>query len=844
MSSGRRRQASTAVRAGAVAAFGVEREGAERLVVVCEAEPRSTADPAALAAAVRQAVSEEHEVAVHEVVVVESGAVPRTSSGKVRRGACRCAYEDGELPVLARTGDELAAGAGAAPSEDATRWSDREALRDAADPQPHLLDWLRLRVARISGLAGAAIDPESPLAGLGIDSLNAVELATGIEEELGIAVAYSELAGGTGLAHLSAILAQRLRAGSPPAGPAPAAAAGDVATPGQRALWFLQRLAPASSAYHLAAAFAIEDGPDAAVLERAWQGLVERHAALRSRFPAVDGEPVARRHEPGEAGALDVRRLALPAGSPAELRRELAHEVGRPFDLEAGPLARFVAWDQDGNRGFLVVLHHLVADFASMAILARDLSALLTVESGAPLAAPGPPPEARSTPAPNWRDGEEGRRLLAAWADRLAGRPAVLELPTDRPRPPVVGHRAGARPFTLSAGELAAARAFAASRGTTPFTVLLATFQTVLHRWTGQTVVPIGTPTAGRGAAELAGSVGYFVNPVVIASEIASAAGFASVVDRVHQEVLFALDHRRLPFPVLAEALDRRREGGRNPLFQVMFLLHGGRDEAERALAAVACGGEGVAIALGGRTARSIGLPPAGAQFDLTLVAAAGEDELVARFEYAADLAYVIYTSGSTGRPKGVAIEHRSAAALIAWAASELSAEELSGVAAVTSVCFDLSIFEIFLPLAVGGAVVLFDDALGVADHRGEPPITLLNTVPSAAAELARLGGIPETVRTIDLAGEPLRRDLVERLYALPHVARVLDLYGPSEDTTYSTWSEVERGAERPVTIGRPIGGTRACWSTGACGRWGSACPASSAWPAPASPAATSAARR
>jgi amino acid adenylation domain-containing protein len=176
----------------------------------------------------------------------------------------------------------------------------------------------------------------------------------------------------------------------------------------------------------------------------------------------------------------------------------------------------------------------------------------------------------------------------------------------------------------------------------------------------------------------------------------------------------------------------------------------------------------------------------------------------------AGGLAYVIYTSGSTGRPKGVAIAHRSAAALLAWSAGELSAGELSGVAAVTSVCFDLSVFEIFLPLVAGGTVVLFDDALAVARHSGEPPLTLLNTVPSAASELARLGAIPPSVTTIALAGEPLRRDLVERLYALPHVRRVLDLYGPSEDTTYSTGSEVERGAEKPVTIGRPVGGTRA----------------------------------
>ena len=184
-----------------------------------------------------------------------------------------------------------------------------------------------------------------------------------------------------------------------------------------------------------------------------------------------------------------------------------------------------------------------------------------------------------------------------------------------------------------------------------------------------------------------------------------------------------------------------------------------------------------------------------------------------------ARLAYLIYTSGSTGRPKGVAIEHRSATAMLAWAATVFSDDELAGVLASTSICFDLSVFELFLPLSRGGAVILVRDAAalaegtadGAADGGLEVGPTLINTVPSAIDELLRAGAVPRSVRTVNLAGEPLRRDLVERIYGeAPWVERVLNLYGPSEDTTYSTWSEVERGADRPVTIGRPVAGTRA----------------------------------
>ncbi len=169
------------------------------------------------------------------------------------------------------------------------------------------------------------------------------------------------------------------------------------------------------------------------------------------------------------------------------------------------------------------------------------------------------------------------------------------------------------------------------------------------------------------------------------------------------------------------------------------------------------------------------------------------------------NLAYLIYTSGSTGRPKGVAIEHRSAAARVRWAAGAFSREELAGVLASTSFAFDLSVFEIFVPLCLGGAVYLAANALELPSLPASGEVTLLNTVPAAAASLPAL---PASVRTVNLAGEVLRPEVAARLYENGGVERVINLYGPSEDTTYSTWSIAERGAAR-VTIGRPLAGTR-----------------------------------
>ena len=171
------------------------------------------------------------------------------------------------------------------------------------------------------------------------------------------------------------------------------------------------------------------------------------------------------------------------------------------------------------------------------------------------------------------------------------------------------------------------------------------------------------------------------------------------------------------------------------------------------------------------------------------------------------NLAYLIYTSGSTGTPKGVAITHASAGALLEWVRQTFATDHLSRMLASTSVCFDLSVFELFAPLTSGGTVVLARDALQLPELAQED-VTLLNTVPSAARELLRMGGVPRSVGCLCLAGEELPRELAEGLYGLGHVEQVWNLYGPSEDTTYTTGGVVARGARKPL-IGRGVLGTR-----------------------------------
>ncbi|MBW4570975.1 MAG: amino acid adenylation domain-containing protein [Tolypothrix carrinoi HA7290-LM1] len=180
----------------------------------------------------------------------------------------------------------------------------------------------------------------------------------------------------------------------------------------------------------------------------------------------------------------------------------------------------------------------------------------------------------------------------------------------------------------------------------------------------------------------------------------------------------------------------------------------------------------------------------------------------------AKNLAYVIYTSGSTGKPKGVAIEHHSTVTLLNWAQDIFTPKQLAGVLASTSICFDLSVFELFLPLSVGGKVILAENGLHLPTITAEAEVTLINTVPSVVAELLRTNSIPDKVRTVNLAGEPLQNQLVQQLYQQVKIEKVFNLYGPSEDTTYSTFAlclqeEKQAIASNSITIGRAIANTQ-----------------------------------
>jgi len=581
---------------------------------------------------------------------------------------------------------------------------------------------------------------------------------------------------------------------------------------------------------------------------------------------------------------------------------------------------------------------------------------------------------------------------LEAWRARLEGA-AVLQLPTDRPRPAVQSFRGAVLPFRLEVDTAGRVRDLARREAATPFMVLLAAFNVLLSRWTGTEDVVVGSPVAGRVPEETEALIGVFVNTLALRTDLSGEPTFREVLRRVREGTLDAYAHQEVPFERLLEELKLGRSLDRHPLFQVIFSMHAGgygapalpglavsvdemdngtakvdlvlgltdkgdaidgafqyasdlfdratirrmashlhtlleaaladpaapvaalplmpaeeaarlesfhgaisdypRDQTLTALfeaqvrrtpdaAAVRWNGASVTYeelnANANRLAhrlRALGVGPevrvavcmertpelvaallavhkagggyvpidpnypadriaymlddSGAPVLLTHAAIAGRlpAHAAATVRVDADwpsiqaempdnpgvsvdprnLAYAIYTSGSTGRPKGVQIEHRSAVTLMHWLREHVSDDERRAVLGSTSISFDVSVAEIFGTLCWGGTLVLVRDALALAEVEDE--VVLASMAPSAAAELLRQRAIPASVRVLNLGGEALPNALAQGLYGLGTIERVGNFYGPTEDTTYSTWSIVPHGAER-VYVGRPIANTRA----------------------------------
>lgn len=353
----------------------------------------------------------------------------------------------------------------------------------------------------------------------------------------------------------------------------------------QQRLWFLYQLAPDNPFYNMPAAIRLRGTLDQTALERSFHEIVRRHAALRTTFTTIDGQSV-QVVEPDVKVKLSVVNLQTVAvsDSPTKTLRDRERisqqlataEAQRPFNLTTDPLLRVTLLQFDPTEAVLLLtMHHIVADGWSLGVMIRELACFYTafVEGRTPVL---PPLPIQYTDFAgwqrNWLQGKILEEQLTYWRRQLQDLP-VLDLPNDRPRPAVQTYRGATYPLQISPTLTQALEAFSQQSGASLFMTLLAAFQTLLYRYTGQEDIAIGSPIANRHRSELEGLIGFFVNSLVMRTDLSGNPTFRDLLERVRDVALEAYMHQDLPFEKLVEELDPERDLGRNPLFQVALAL-------------------------------------------------------------------------------------------------------------------------------------------------------------------------------------------------------------------------------------------------------------------------------
>ncbi len=769
----------------------------------------------------------------------------------------------------------------------------------------------------------------------------------------------------------------------------------------QQRLWFLDQLEPGNLFYNIPMAVRLTGTLDANALERALNEIVRRHESLRTTFAAHSGKPaqVIAPQLTIKTPIVDLRRL--PASErEAEAMRLASEDARKPFDLNNGPLlrAQLLRLDEQDHIA-LLTLHHIVSDGWSMGVLVRELAALYDAFA-ANKPSPLPDLPIQYADFANWqREWLQGDALAAQmeyWKQQLRTSPPMLELPTDRPRPAMQTFNGAQYSFAFPKTLADAVNAFSRRENVTLFMTLLAAFQTLLHRYTGQEDIGVGTPIANRTRAEIENLIGFFVNTLVLRGDLAGAPSFRELVKRARETAMGAYAHQDLPFEMLVEALQPQRDLSHTPLFQIMFVL----DNAPRQ-----------SIVLPGLTIAPLPVNSGKATFDLTLALAESPQGLTGYVEYNTDLfdaetiermvghfqtllesvvanpdqsiaklamltpaerqqilvewnqtaadfprgacihelfeqqvaarpdaiavifedeqltyaelnaranqvarylqtlgvkpetlvgisaerslemvvgilgilkaggaylpldpyypaerlafmledsgapllltqahlvdrlpapmarvvrldadwdiiaressenikggamadslAYVIYTSGSTGKPKGTMLRHRGLCNLATWQQRAFDIEEGKRVLQFSPLSFDASVWETFMALRNGGALVLArQETLASAPElvalMRDKRVTTVTLPPSVLAVLPP-EDLPD-LETIISAGEACSAELVKR-WALGR--RFFDAYGPTETTVCASMAQCDPNDSRAPTIGRPIANTR-----------------------------------
>ncbi|MBW4609148.1 MAG: AMP-binding protein [Hassallia sp. WJT32-NPBG1] len=558
----------SSLRIGSSAAFAVEVDNEERLVVVQELEFRAKPNLEEVTTAIRQAVAQEHEIQVYAVVLIKAGTIPKTSSGKIQRRASKAEFLADGLQVVSK--NILDNG------EDLENQVSSVEIASFVQEQDSLILYLEELVAKALKVAPAKVQPKQALTALGIDSLIAFDLKNRIEVDFGVSVSVTDLLQDASIEYLAKqILAQAKDSNPKQLELKPIPRQGEVPLClAQERLWFLDQLEPGNPFYNVPIAVHLTGKLNAAILEQSLNEVVQRHEALRTSFLSMEGRPV-------QVIAPSLK-LPLPVTELPRANQEMALRLAtdlaqQPLDLSKAPLLRVQLLRLTQQEHILILcMHHIISDGWSIGILIRELAEIYEAFSKGLLS---PLPELAIQYADfaywqrQWLQGEVFRTQLNYWQQQLSGNIPVLQLPTDCPRPAIQTFTGKKRFFTFAKKLSAAVNEFNQQEGATQFMTLIAVFKTLLYCYTKQQDILVGSPIVGRTRAETQNLIGFFINTLVLRTDLSGNPSFQELLQRVRQVALEAFTHPDVPFEKLVEELQPERNLSYNPLFQVMFIL-------------------------------------------------------------------------------------------------------------------------------------------------------------------------------------------------------------------------------------------------------------------------------
>ena len=565
-----------ALRVGGAAAFTVEEAGEEMVVLVQEVErqatPLATED---LAAAIRAALSEQHDLHVSSIIFIRAGSLPKTSSGKVQRRACREQYLAGRLSVIGKSVAPL-------PLEHPSTIIHLDALHGLSGEARRrtILEMVQKLLADRLGRTPESIAVDRPIALLGLDSLMAAEVLHRLEEAFRLPLSLQAILGGATPGDLTTTIEGGLvgEAIETPRTVRADGVAGNVfpLSENQAALWFLSQLDPQSAAANVSVLLPLPSDVKEDRLRQALESLGDKHAMLRTTFETRQEGPVQRVHD---RLPLSWTKIDNSAWDWPRLRRESLETAAIPFNLTQGPLWRAFLYQGGQQTWLLLIAHHIVVDGWSMIQLVDDLKQrYASAETGPPEQASG----SHELPASydefvEWHrtllEGQEGHRLAQYWKAKLAGELPNYDMLYDRPEATVEpGHYAW-HAFHIEDGLARRLKEFARTEGTTVYAVCLTALQVLLNRYTDQEDATIVTPVFGRSRARFAHTVGDFVNMLVLRESLQPESTGRELLTQTKQTLLDALAHQDYPYARLVADLRSSRKGPPGPLAQVLFVL-------------------------------------------------------------------------------------------------------------------------------------------------------------------------------------------------------------------------------------------------------------------------------